>query len=79
MDLIGGMANEKAEGKAINNRDHNRYSDMRAGALDPVARLSDQDLDNVSAEVVYPNAAMFVYSAPDPIQFMARRVLLGCA
>jgi uncharacterized protein len=65
-DLIGGMANEKAEGKAINNRDHNRYSDMRAGALDPVARLSDQDLDNVSAEVVYPNAAMFVYSAPDP-------------
>ena len=31
-----------------------------------MARLSDQDLDNVSAEVVYPNAAMFVYSAPDP-------------
>jgi predicted TIM-barrel fold metal-dependent hydrolase len=64
-DLIGGMANEKAAGKPIENREHNRYADMRAGALDPVARLSDQDLDNVRAEVVYPNAGMFVYAAPD--------------
>jgi len=53
-DLIGGMANEKAAGKPIENREHNRYADMRAGALDPVARLSDQDLDNARAEVAYP-------------------------
>ena len=28
-------------------------------------RLKDQDLDNLSAEVVYPNDAMFIYSARD--------------
>jgi uncharacterized protein len=47
-------------------RDHNRYADVRPGALDPLLRLGDQDLDNVCAEVVYPNDAMFIYGAPDP-------------
>ncbi len=65
-DLIGTMANEKAEGKPILARNHNRYADVRAGALDPALRLADQDLDNISAEVVYPNDAMFLYAAPDP-------------
>ena len=64
-DLIGTMANEKAEGKPILARNHNRYADVRAGALDPLLRLEDQDLDNLSAEVVYPNDAMFLYAAPD--------------
>jgi len=48
-DLIGTMANEKAEGKPILARNHNRYADVRAGALDPLLRLKDQDLDNLSA------------------------------
>ncbi len=64
-DLIGTMANEKAEGKPILSRNHNRYANVRPGALDPLLRLKDQDLDNLSAEVVYPNDAMFVYAAPD--------------
>jgi predicted TIM-barrel fold metal-dependent hydrolase len=64
-DLIGTMANEKAEGKPILARNHNRYVDVRAGALDPLLRLKDQDLDNLSAEVVYPNDAMFIYAARD--------------
>jgi uncharacterized protein len=64
-DLIGTMANEKAEGKPILARNHNRYADVRAGALDPLLRLADQDLDNLSAEVVYPNDAMFIYAARD--------------
>ena len=64
-DLIGTMANEKAEGKPILARNHNRYTDVRAGALDPLLRLKDQDLDNLSAEVVYPNDAMFIYAARD--------------
>jgi predicted TIM-barrel fold metal-dependent hydrolase len=60
------MANEKADGKPILARNHNRYADVRPGALDPLLRLKDQELDNLSAEVVYPNDAMFLYAARDP-------------
>ncbi|HKD65635.1 MAG TPA: hypothetical protein VKB84_02255 [Candidatus Binataceae bacterium] len=65
-DLIGGMANEKVAGRPIEGRIHNRESEMRPGALDPVARLLDQDLDNVKAEVVYPNLGLFFYLTKDP-------------
>ena len=36
-DLIGTMANEKAEGKPILARNHNRYSDVRRGRSRPIA------------------------------------------
>ena len=39
---------------------------MRPGALDPKARLLDQDLDNVKAEIVYPNLGLFFYLTKDP-------------
>lgn len=42
------------------------YDVIRAGAWSPVDRLRDQDLDGVSAEVLYPSLAMRMFSLPDP-------------
>lgn len=61
IDMIATMANEKAEHSAIAGRGHNRASDSRIGATDPHARLADQDLDNLRAEVLYPNYAMYMF------------------
>ncbi len=65
IDTITTMANEKATSAAITGRNHNRASEARVGATDPRARLADQDLDNLRAEVVYPNYAMYMFGAPD--------------
>jgi hypothetical protein len=65
IDAIATMANEKAAGETITGRNHNRASEARIGATDPRARLADQDLDNIRAEVVYPNYAMYMFGAPD--------------
>jgi len=64
-DLGGVMATFKAEGKPIEDRAHNRKAEVRAGAYDPVARLKDQDMDNIGAEVIYPGDALFLFAAPD--------------
>jgi uncharacterized protein len=64
-DLGGVMATFKAEGRPIEDRSHNRKSEVRAGAYDPVARVKDQDLDHIAAEVIYPGDALFLFSAPD--------------
>ncbi len=65
IDTIATMANEKAAGVPIEGHGHNRIADVRAGAGDPIARLADQDLDNVRAEVIYPNCGMYILAAPD--------------
>jgi predicted TIM-barrel fold metal-dependent hydrolase len=41
------------------------YSDLRPGGYDAVERLKDQDIDGVSAEVLYPTYAMGLYAVPD--------------
>ncbi len=41
------------------------YQDLRAGGYDPVERLKDQDIDGVSAEVLYPTYAMGLYAVAD--------------
>ena len=64
-DLGGAMATLKVEGKPIEDRKHNRKAEVRAGAYDPVARLKDQDLDDIRAEVIYPGDALFLFAAPD--------------
>ena len=64
-DLGGVFASYKVEGKAIDDRKHNRKHEIRPGAYDPMARLKDQDLDHLEAEVLYPNDALFLFSAPD--------------
>ena len=43
-----------------------RHAATRPGAWDPQARLADQDLDHVRAEVLYPGVGLFITSAPDP-------------
>ena len=65
IDTIATMANEKAAGKPIEGHAHNRIADVRAGAGDPIARLADQDLDNIRAEIIYPNCGMYILAAPD--------------
>jgi uncharacterized protein len=65
IDMIATMANEKAGHTPIQGRGHNLASDSRIGAMDPQARLTDQDLDNLRAEVLYPNYAMYMFGAPD--------------
>ena len=44
---------------------HKGYEGMRAGVLDPVARLKDQDLDGINAEVLYPSVLFGIYRYPD--------------
>ena len=42
-----------------------RDAETRPGANDPQARLVDQELDHLRAEVVYPGAGLFISVAPD--------------
>src|SRR5206468_2180001 len=44
-----------------------RHADTRPGAWDPQARLADQDLDHVRAEVMYPGFfGLHFFVTPDP-------------
>ncbi len=43
-----------------------RHAETRPGANDPQARLADQDMDHLRAEVIYPGAGLFLSVAPDP-------------
>ena len=42
-----------------------RFDDLWRGGWDPVARLLDQDLDGVVAEVIYPSVGMLLCNHPD--------------
>jgi uncharacterized protein len=42
-----------------------RLEDMHRGGWDPEARLADQDVDGVSAEVLYPTVGMMLCNHPD--------------
>jgi hypothetical protein len=48
-----------------------RHAATRPGAWNPEARLVDQDLDHVRAEVLYPGLGPFITSAPDPVYVRA--------
>ena len=41
------------------------FEDLWQGGWDPVARLADQDLDGVAAEVIYPSVGMLLFNDPD--------------
>jgi predicted TIM-barrel fold metal-dependent hydrolase len=41
------------------------HKDLRAGGYDPAERLKDQDVDGVSAEVLYATYAMNLYAMPN--------------
>lgn len=62
----GAMINDKTTGQ-IKSIGGYRYEAQRPGAVDPRARLADQDLDNVRAEIIYPNLFGFLlFSIEDP-------------
>ena len=42
-----------------------RHADTRPGAWDPQARLVDQEMDHLQAEVIYPGVGLFLSAAPD--------------
>lgn len=42
-----------------------RIKDMHPGGWDPEARLAEQDVDGVSAEVLYPTVGMMLCNHPD--------------
>lgn len=42
-----------------------RFEDLHRGGWDPEARLTDQDRDGVSAEVIYPSVGMSICNHPD--------------
>ena len=42
-----------------------RHADTRPGAWDPQARLTDQEMDHLRAEVMYPGVGLFLSAAPD--------------
>ena len=62
--LEGVTMEEKLAGKVT--KFIGRHADTRPGANDPQARLADQDMDHLRAEVIYPGAGLFLSVAPDP-------------
>jgi uncharacterized protein len=42
-----------------------RFEDLHRGGWDPVARLTDQDVDAIAAEVIYPSVGMLLCNHPD--------------
>ena len=63
----GSIISDKADGKTIQTISGQRLADTRPGAWDPKARLEDQDLDHVRAEIIYPGiVGLWGYGTPDP-------------
>ncbi|MGH7966251.1 MAG: hypothetical protein ACRERD_31245, partial [Candidatus Binatia bacterium] len=63
--FIGASVQEKMKGEGEITSPMRRNAEVRPGAWDPQARLADQDLDHVRAEVLYPGAGLFAFSALD--------------
>ncbi|MSQ68741.1 MAG: amidohydrolase [Gammaproteobacteria bacterium] len=43
-----------------------KFEDLHRGGWDPQARIGDQDLDGVAAEIIYPSVGMVLCNHPDP-------------
>jgi predicted TIM-barrel fold metal-dependent hydrolase len=64
--LFGPMVSEKAQGGIDDRGQERRYEDTRPGANNPEARLVDQRLDHVEAEVIFPGFCLTLFGIPDP-------------
>ena len=62
-NFMGGFADQRSRARPWT-ASNDRYQALRPGAYDPAARLADQDLDEIAAEVVYPGMCLMVFSAP---------------
>lgn len=64
IDLLGPTINEKEKGTITQGTGH-RLEEARPGGFDPTARLADQRLDHVEAEVIYPGFGLAFFGIPD--------------
>jgi len=62
--LFGPMVNDKEKG-AIERGQERRYNETRAGASNAIARIADQRLDHVDAEIIYPGLCLTLFGIPD--------------
>jgi len=62
--VAGGFAAGRS-GKELQELMKRGYEAARPSGWDPVARLEDQDLDGVDAEVLYPTLGMTLFAMPD--------------
>ena len=66
-----------AAGKASEElRESGTFDDVRAGGWDLKARLADQDVDGIDAEVLYPSISMSLTRVPDAEYQLALRARL---
>ena len=74
--LEGASMEDKIADGTVNKAVGKRHADTRPGAWDAAARLADQDLDNVGAEVVYPgNIGIYLPNVENgPYQLACARV-----
>lgn len=63
---LGAMIQDKMAGRDITTRTGKRAEDIRAGAWQAAARLADQHLDHIRAEVLYPGYGLVIFGASDP-------------
>lgn len=64
LSVEGTIINEKITG-GIEKLGGRRHSDGRPGGWDPHARLADQELDNIRAELIHPSASVAFWGHPD--------------
>jgi len=67
--LEGAMIDDKAQQGKVERPFGRRHADTRPGAWDPHARLADQDLDHVRAEVIYPGIFGLMFSNLDDAEY----------
>jgi predicted TIM-barrel fold metal-dependent hydrolase len=67
--LEGAMIDDKAQQGKVERPLGRRHADTRPGAWDPYARLADQDLDHVRAEVIYPGIFGLMFSNLDDAEY----------
>jgi len=65
LGLVGALMNDKIKGQ-IQDRFGKRYEETRPGGWDPAARIADQELDHIRAEMLYPGISLGLFGTPDP-------------
>jgi len=64
LGLEGTMINDKIADR-IKDKGGKRHEEGRPGGWDPQARLADQDLDHIRAEILYPGMGLGLFGTPD--------------
>ena len=63
--VAGGFAAGRS-GEALKEFQDKGYESARPSGWDPVARIEDQELDGIDAEILYPTLAMKIFAMSDP-------------